>query len=146
MPRTLDKAKTLEVKAMCKGLRELAKFLERNKAIHPYVDTYSHLNNSSWETVPVDVSLEGNDAKEIKEIAKLLGKSEKIIDEYSFGLRKRFGEGLVKLEVTTSRSNVCTKRVVGKKTRTVAARPAEPEKVIEEDIVEYDCPGSLLKD
>ena len=58
-----------------------------------------------------------------------------------FTLRKRFGSGAV-LEVFTDRSHVCRRVVTGR--RIVPARPAVEEH--EEDVVTWECDGSLLGD
>ena len=82
-----------------------------------------------------------------KELAKSLGTFEKEIDDPFFALVKRFGK--VSLRFVFYRQSVCIKRVVGTKTDTIRV-PAEGapkvemiDKVVETEIVEWDCPSLL---
>lgn len=59
-----------------------------------------------------------------------------------FVLGCRFNEDL-KIEITADRESVCTKKVVGTRTRVFPAIEARPEETVEEDVVEYEC-GPLL--
>lgn len=68
------------------------------------------------------------------------GHWDKRVTEYSFTLHRMFG-GTTTIELTTpEREQVCTRRVIGKKTRVI---PAREERVVTEDVVEWDC-GPLL--
>lgn len=82
-----------------------------------------------------------------KELAKSLGTFEKEIDDPFFALVKRFGK--VSLRFVFYRQSVCIKRVVGTKTDIIRV-PAEGapkvemiDKVVETEIVEWDCPSLL---
>ncbi len=57
-----------------------------------------------------------------------------------FTLRQEFGP--IKLDLSISQKYICERIVTG--TRTVPERPAVPEH--EEEIVEWKCPQSLLRD
>jgi hypothetical protein len=73
----------------------------------------------------------------------VLGKATKQIRFSDFELVKEFGS-LVELRYETNRENVCIKRVVGTKEvpkRRVVEVPGETDT---EEIVEWDCPPSLL--
>lgn len=124
------------VQQVINGLYGLARWLEATPEIHPYLDLYKS------SSVDFDCFVEADD---FKAAAKVIGACTKDYGDYYFTLEKDFGEGQVKMKVQTSRGNVCTKRVVGKKTVTIPARPATEGHTYEEDIVEYDCPESLLK-
>ncbi len=79
-------------------------------------------------------------------IAKALGTFDKDIGTSLFVLKKRFGK--VSLRFVFHRNNVCTRRVIGTKSETKLVPEADAqmvEKVVETEIVEWDCP-SLLGD
>ena len=82
-----------------------------------------------------------------KEIAKSLGTFEKETDELFITLVKHFGQ--VSLRFVFYRRNVCVKRVVGTKTKTIRVPAAGTpkaemvDKVVETEIVEWDCPTLL---
>ena len=84
-----------------------------------------------------------------KEIAKSLGTFEKNINGSFFDLVKKFGQ--VELRFVFYRHNICSRRVIGTKTENVKVpAPDAPtvemvDKVVETEIVEWDCP-SLLDD
>lgn len=48
----LDEVKTIEVKAICDGMRELANWLEDHPQIHPYIDTYMSKHDKKTVTRP----------------------------------------------------------------------------------------------
>ncbi len=79
-----------------------------------------------------------------KEIAKSLGTFDKDINDTFFMLKKRFGT--VALRYVFYRNSVCAKRVIGTKTETKMVPEANAkmvEKVVETEIVEWDCPSLL---
>ena len=71
-------------------------------------------------------------------IARALGHCDKDYGASIFYLIREFGG--IKLKFAFWRSTICTRRVVG--TRIEPARPATPEREVE--IIEWDCPESLL--
>lgn len=114
-------------------LRELARWFDT----HPDVEIPSGLRpgNSTY------YSYQNKD--EMSEIVKKIGSFKKEYTEYDF-------EAVVEvagftLKWYTSRSNVCTKKVVGKK---LVEAQVIPERIIaahEEDVVEWECDTPLLK-
>ncbi len=79
-----------------------------------------------------------------KEIAKSLGTFDKNVNDQFFDLTKTFGEASIRF--VFYRHNVCTKRVIGTKTETKMVPEAAAkmvEKVVETEIVEWDCPSLL---
>lgn len=49
------------------------------------------------------------------------------------------------LNVQVSREEVCERIVTGTKTVTIPAKPAEPERVVEQDVVEWRCEPLLAE-
>jgi hypothetical protein len=108
------------------GLREYALFLEQHPLVpEPVVALF---NVFAWTP------------DEFRAIARTLGDARKGESESWFYLQKTFGNGAVGFELNTARASICTRRVVG--TRTIPAKPATVETT--EDIVEWDCPDSIL--
>jgi hypothetical protein len=140
MSMDLSREQDRNVSNLIDGLRDLADFLEENDSLHPYLDT--HL--SDWAT-PIKYENYLEDLDEVKDVAKGIGECEKEYD-HMFTLRKQFGNGLVQLVFEASRQSVCKKIIKGKKERIIPERPAEPQRVITEDEIEWECPPSLLAD
>ena len=110
---------------MCRGLREVADFLESN----PEAPLPSG-NLGMWL---------GSDSKTaLAAVARTEGKWNKEYSSYSFTLSKMFHG--VRLAYMTSRGEVCERIVVGKK-----HVPAVFLEEREEDIVEWKCAESILK-
>jgi hypothetical protein len=123
-----------------RGLRELADWLEA----HP----------EAQQTASYGITLNHpcKDAEELVRLARSLGgrwdKNES--SDCYFTLTRRFGP-TVQYDLYVAREAVCTKRLVGTKTRTiegpdpedVAALPKVLQTVVEEEF-EWDCPPSLV--
>lgn len=83
-------------------------------------------------------------------IAKSLGTFDKELNNSMFSLVKHFGD--ISLRFVFYRDNVCIKRVVGTKTETIQVPAADApdvlmvDKVVETEIVEWDCPSLLAND
>lgn len=128
------------------GLHKLASWL----SVHPeYIDRMSPI--SFW--VAESYYSEADTARENMRVhARVLAPCDKNYDSDDFELVKHFGPH--KLTVYTKRENVCTKRVVGTKQVERRTYTAEDQRKIDsmervtvlqdEDIVEWDCPPSLL--
>ena len=91
-------------------------------------------------TVPRFEVFPGNDADTLRAIARAFGTSEKQFNGDLFSISRQFGA--LRLKFISDRKAVCTARVVG--TRTIPARPAEPEREVE--VVEWDCEPILSHD
>lgn len=82
--------------------------------------------------------------KTITAIRKLLGgKWDKDTSYNQFQLTRDLGDGLI-LIVGAPRKLVCERRVVGTETVTRQVPVEYEEQQVEEEIVEWDCPKSLL--
>ena len=109
----------------CDALVEIAEFLESNHDV----------------PLPIYVSMDAfvPGASELAVVAKALGHAEKCtVGKNWFVVRRKFGP--ISMEINTARENVCRRIVTG--TRVVPAVTV-PEHV--EEIVEWDCPPSLLE-
>ena len=80
----------------------------------------------------------GAEKEEIGELARRLGKTEKIFGS-DFMLCRKFSEN-VSIKVIASREKICKKIVKGKK---IIPSHYQPER--EEEIVEWECDESLLE-
>lgn len=110
------------------GLRALADFYEA----HPEVPLpYSEQNIYALDT-----------KDEAKMLAEALGTFEKEYNEWHFTMVKRFGP--IQMRFVFNRGNVCTKKVVGVKTIPAEFVEAHTRPARTEEIVEWDCPDSLL--
>jgi len=109
---------------LIEALRDVATFLEKNPDIPTPIFT----------TMNAYVK----DREQVSQIARV-GKWEKDVTDRWFYLRRRFNDDLV-FEVNVEREMICKKVVKG--TRVVPARPAEPEKVVED--FEWVCDESIL--
>lgn len=114
-----------------KGLRELADIIEHSDIELPDTATYLYVFVHTVE--------------ELAQAAKLMKQAEKSATDDYYNVRRNFG--LINLEYTIARSQVCTARIVGTETviRDRIVVPAVVEKITEQrDKVEWDCPKSLL--
>ena len=121
--------------AIAKKLHQLARFVETAKDLPlPALD--------SIQTVYVFV----DNIETLARAAKALGNAEKDATDIYFNVTADFG--LLKLQYTVSRGLVCTPKVVGKKTITTRRQIAPPvyeDAQKEIDILEWECPPSLLE-
>lgn len=110
---------------MCRGLREVADFLERNP-------------EAPLPSGQLGIWLGSDSKPALAAVARTEGKWNKEYSSYAFTLSKMF-HGM-RLAYMTGRSEVCTSKVVGKKL-------VESYLVKEhfEDIVEWECAESILK-
>lgn len=115
--------------ALVEGLRETADWFER----HPeYAPTYSE---TTFNIFP------GRD--ELADVAKAMGSAEKQADDDYFMLSKRFSAKVL-LTANVARSEVCRRVVKGIERVIVEAKPAEPERIEEREIVEWVCEEPIL--
>lgn len=114
---------------IAKGLRELADFIDAEDG--------EIGGRMSAPTMNIFLPLE-EQREELAKAARWIGAAEKIPFGDFYLLRRKFAGG-VKLDVIANRDKVCERRVVG--TRRIPRRivPAH-----EEEIVEWDCPDSIL--
>ena len=109
--------------AVIQGLRDLATFLESKPGLPmPY-------------SIAALISVH---AHEIPAIVREIGNSVKTFDEKWAGFKRNFG-GNVHYEIFTARENVCKRVVVGKR-----QIPAVTIEAHDQDIVEWDCGGSVF--
>lgn len=122
-----------EGKELAAALRAVADFYEAN----PTLTTPWNLRHALWVTVPQETPAE------LKEWVRAFGTFNKAADDNSFQLVKNFGR--LKIEVSIAREQVCTAKVVGKRKVTKRVPVTFREEESEEDIIEWECPGSILK-
>lgn len=132
---------------------------ETNEATPQQIFAQSLLNLATWYAVhseaPVpssmivghdkilDISVSSFEAKQ--EQIRAIGPGEKKYDDKFFRYIVK-GDGF-KLDFFEYRDKVCVRKVVGTKTIPAKVIPATAAQVIperEEEIVEWECPGSLL--
>lgn len=118
------------------GLRLVADFYEAHPELKlPW--TQSSDGKTFW------VQLEESEKHLLVEFAKAFGTFLKNADSSSFSIVKPFGTLAIKVEI--SRKSVCTAEVVGKRTVTRKVPVQFREETVEEDVIEWQCPGSILK-
>jgi hypothetical protein len=79
---------------------------------------------------------------------KAVGAGEKEYSDNNFFFTVELIPDVLTLKFATNRENVCTKRVVGTRTVPEHIQPGIPSQLIAEhteEIIEWDCPESLLK-
>ena len=120
------------------GLRAMAAFLDSHPEVEPYdciLDTYM-------------------DADEFKMASWTFGTAQKRADSGTMSLVKTFsgdkdatyGKGIVRLSISTSRSNVCTRKVIGTEMVEVTDYSIpQPKKMVEREIVEWECSPLLAQ-
>ncbi len=119
--------------AFVRDLQSLVNFL----GAHPELPLPSFFDFNIYDLGDEDLAL-------ARTIAKAFGTFDKDIGDSIFTLKKRFGT--VALRFVFHRDSVCTRRVLGKKTETKMVPEAGTrmvEKVVETEIVEWDCPSLL---
>ncbi len=119
--------------ALVRDLQSLIDFL----GAHPELPLPMFYDFAIYEFGDEDLAL-------ARTIAKAFGTFDKDVGDTIFTLKKRFGT--VALRFVFHRDSVCTRRVLGTKTETkmvpvTGARMVE--KVVETEIVEWDCPSLL---
>jgi hypothetical protein len=128
-------------------LAEVAKFTSSLRGLADFYDANPRLK------LPFSCSLTvyGIDKDDLGEYARAFGAAEKVYNDYSFNLVKKFGS-LVSLQTYHSREAVCERVKVGEETvpgYVKPAKPAEPEVYVEthtREKFEWRCPEfSLLK-
>lgn len=135
-------------------LAEHAEFLDgydysEQRTRHPELtyEEITHLSVSvrSWGVAAIEVVCAGPDARLLMQrtCKQMGGKWDKDADSYSFQLSRivNFHGAEVEVTVSADRDAVCTPRTVGTETRVI---PAQPERTVTNDVVEWDCPPSLL--
>ncbi len=124
---------TEENAALVRNLQSLIDFL----GAHPELPLPKSFDFNVYDFAAEDLDC-------AKNIAKSLGTFDKDTNDAFFVLKKRFGK--VNLRFVFSRGAVCTRRVVGTQTETKMVPEAGAkmvEKVVETEIVEWDCPSLL---
>ena len=125
---------------------ETIEFTQALRQIADFYDKHPEVPLPDLVSMPIYTV---NTPEEIAPIARAFGTSFKEYNSTFFKLTKQFG--VIKLEVVAYRDQVCVKRVVGTKKvkKQVLAEYQPPanyvEKEVEEEIVEWDCPESILK-
>ncbi len=119
------------------GLRELADFLDSPRglelpslAVAATAWPYDY-HPRTYDRVP------GGAKATMRRAARALGKADKRHEGHFFSLLRKFGP--VRLELTTSREQVCEKVIIGTKEVPEVTYPARTE-----DVVEWVCSDSLL--
>ena len=82
--------------------------------------------------------------EEAQKVARSLGNFTKDTDETFFRLTKTFGK--VSIKYVFYRQDICTKRVIGTKKKTIIVPHPDAkmvEKEVETEIIEWDCPSLL---
>lgn len=147
-----------EVTQLIDRLTAIRDFLTDHKdffAKHSYeaaceeVPNYEDRTYLSFYQLPYNLTISCNGpvaaalmAKTCKELG---GKWEKDATEHSFNMQRDLDSDLrISLRVEAPRDLVCTPRVVGTKTVKRPDYNAAPTIEVEVDVVEYDCPPSLL--
>ena len=97
----------------------------------------------------LDITCSGPDAASLmaRVCRELGGKWDKGSDEYNFRMTRRLGQedGYNRVRVEADRKKVCTRKVVGKETVEVPDYDNAPKRTVEREVVEWDCPPSLLQ-
>ena len=75
--------------------------------------------------------------------AKAFGVFNKSATELEFAIMRPFG--MMNIKVSIKRHVVCTPKVIGIRTVTKKTPIAFKEETVEEEIIEWECPKSLLK-
>lgn len=123
----------IEEHAEARRLRDLADFIE----VHPDI-AFANLGGSEYNKAYVFC----NDADHMASVRRTIGgRWTKNVDTNYFNLNGKVGEAFVQL--TVSRNIVCERVVVGTETKLVPD-PEAPKVEVEQEIVEWVCPDSLL--
>lgn len=113
-------------------LRQVADFLEARPEL------LEHMH--SEETFNICVASK----EDFSRLAKVLGSAEKIQSDLYYIHQKRFGS--IKLDLFTTKSVTCERVVIGKKHVEALHIPARDIPEHDEEIVEWRCPESILKE
>ena len=128
--------------------RSATAYLEDMQTMHDFLKDHPFLLKNHYG---IYLSVYVADKESLAEMVKELGTSEKKRSEYYFGFLKKFG--VHQIEVNAERERVCTKIKVG--TKIVKRHDPEevskalaglPEIETEEDVYEWECPESILRD
>ena len=102
----------------------------------------------------LDITCNGPDTASLmaRVCKELGGKWDKGSDEYNFHMTRRLGvpqatsrgHGYNRVRVEADREKVCTRKVVGTETVEVPDYDNAPKRTVEREVVEWDCPPSLL--
>lgn len=117
-----------DLKAWCKGLRELADFAESHE------DLFDH-------TPGFTCYLFANHASDMAAKARLLGKANKHEGDKWYWLDRPFGPHHIALNI--SREKICERIQVGTQ-KVMKPDPETPQVEVEEPVYEWSCPDSVL--
>lgn len=137
---------TTEPPALTAALREAADLLEQHPDLpyQPYITSRTngrahlawylplpHLTGSDLDTQKADA------ATIVRALGGTWDKSEPSAESDSFNFTQK--RGRLELTVQVDRPAVCERVVTGTETVTVPGRPAEPERTVEREVVEWRC-------
>jgi len=110
-------------------LRAIAKLYEENPSLPQFSNNFT---------------VYGQNKESLAKIAMIIGTCKKDYSDSFFKLQKEFGE--ISLSFLGWREDICKRKVVGKR---LVVKDVEQERVykteeVEEDIIEWECPDSLL--
>jgi hypothetical protein len=105
--------------------------------VQPYVTTSTNgsVNLSWYLTIDHDMSAQKDEAAAI--VRAIDGPWDKSGDVENFRFSQR--RGPLNIVVQVARPAVCDRIVTGTKTVTIPAKPAEPERTVEVEDVEWEC-------
>lgn len=132
------------------ALREAADLLEAHPELpRPYITSKSNGNlELNWF---LHINNTADSLMEQKRLAALIvktvgGKWDKSSGDWDGGVfRFTQARGSLTFEVLVKRDAVCERIVIGTKTVTIPAKPATPERVVEQDDVEWRCEPLLAE-
>ena len=132
------------------ALRQAADILAAHPGLpSPYLTASSYGDDSfyvhlTWQLMnQYDRSLAAQKAAVQQIVRAIGGKWDKVELGDTFHFRQTIGA--VELDAYADREAVCERIVTGTETVTIAARPAEPERVEEREIVEWRCEPILAE-
>lgn len=131
-------------------MRSTADFLARHRE---YLDRLVADDRIAWVSMSpgslsIDLAEEKNERETMREIRSALraGRWDKDAYQNSFALvSHRTDDEPVSIRINGHRDQVCTAKVVGQETKTIAAVEAKPERTEVVDVIEWEC-GTLLGD
>jgi hypothetical protein len=118
--------------AFIAGLRQFLEFLEANPDVYPGQTTFL-----------ICLSHRQDPKATLAEVARRFGPVEKVYRDRWFHLAKRFGP--IELQWFAHRDQVCRKVVTGKKTVTLAAEDAKPERTVDVEESKWVCAPLLAE-
>lgn len=116
------------------------KTVSRPDSIRAFADWLEGLETSNpdlAQRISINVSTWLYDKADITSMARALGSCNKTYDSAWFEMSRWFGQ--LRFSVNCMRQVVCEKRVVGTRKVAKPAVEAQPERIVEEEIVEWDC-------